>query len=272
MTGLALQHMNGGSLNQWLYQTKMTHHRKSSVDPPEGFDKLEKVKGQYSPAKIPNELNASIGKQIIQGVVYIHASGKVHGDLKSANILVDINPEDTRENQFGMNARISDFGSMRSIAGSMSVVASSIIGSTTGGTLHWEAPELLSGEDDEESRRSSAVDVYSLGCILGEILLRTMPFVGQSDKLVLLSKLSPSDPVAQFLSEGGSEPRWCPFTLADFERHKVSLVFRDLINSCCHPIPSQRPTAEEVYIRWQSAFLEPNIKYFFFLFLMIRKG
>ena len=40
-----------------------------------------------------------VTRQILQGLVYTHDSGVIHGDVKAANILFD-----------GSNCKLSDFG------------------------------------------------------------------------------------------------------------------------------------------------------------------
>ncbi|KAG8723152.1 hypothetical protein FRC09_004546 [Ceratobasidium sp. 395] len=94
--------------------------------------------------------------QVANGLLYLHASGVVFGDLKAQNVLID----------HGGTAKLTDFG--------LSVLRdSSILFSSTGnpgsGTARWMAPELF----EESSMRSSEGDMYALAM---EILTDRFPF------------------------------------------------------------------------------------------------
>ncbi|KAH6831575.1 hypothetical protein C2S53_018991 [Perilla frutescens var. hirtella] len=101
-------------------------------------------------------------KQILMGVAFLHDNGVMHRDLKPANIL--INAKQAR-------LKICDFGLARPI-GSQS-------GSYTPGmvTQWYRAPELLLGG----KRYSNAIDMWSVGCIMAELLLGQVAFPGNSE-------------------------------------------------------------------------------------------
>ena len=88
-------------------------------------------------------------QDISKGMQFLHGANPpcLHGDLKSANILIDHN----------FSAKISDFG--------MSVNMQ---------TSFWAAPECLSGEPV-----SAQADVYSFGVIIYEVLSRSEPYNGE---------------------------------------------------------------------------------------------
>ena len=78
------------------------------------------------------------------GILYLHQLNIIHRDLKSGNLLVDIN----------WRLAVGDFG--------LSIIGNSERGKA--GTLGYVAPELISGAD-----ASFASDVYSYGMVLWEI-------------------------------------------------------------------------------------------------------
>lgn len=98
-------------------------------------------------------------KQILEGLCYLHKVGLVHRDLKPSNILID----ETN------NLVISDFGQCRPYKTTqMSVDV---------GTRWYKAPEIIYGA----RKYDSAVDIWSAGCILAELLDTTPLFTGFND-------------------------------------------------------------------------------------------
>jgi serine/threonine protein kinase/ABC-type phosphate transport system substrate-binding protein len=107
---------------------------------------------------LPYTLQVKISLQAAKGVEFLHNSGIIHADLKSANLLID---EQWR-------VKVSDFGLTRFKQ------KTGIAHQEIKGSLFWMAPEILA----EESPPSEETDVYSFGIILWEILLRRDPYEG----------------------------------------------------------------------------------------------
>jgi len=101
--------------------------------------------------------------QILQGMQVIHDNNIIHRDLKPGNILFD---------QYGI-ARISDLGFAKAIHSDASLSLSMSGGMI--GTPAYMAPEIWEGKP-----ASPASDIYSLGCILYEILTGEVLFDGES--------------------------------------------------------------------------------------------
>lgn len=97
------------------------------------------------------ELSLPLIRDILEGMRFLHAAASpiIHGDLKTANVLVDEN----------FRAKIADFGlsSKRKVR--------------FVGTPFWMAPELLQGANI--SRES---DVYAFGVTLWEVMTRKVPY------------------------------------------------------------------------------------------------
>ena len=107
-------------------------------------------------------------EDICNGVNFAHQKGVIHRDLKPSNLLID---------EFDQ-IRVSDFGFAKAIASSRSVSMSS-----TGnliGTPAYMAPEIWSGKP-----ASVQSDIYSLGCILYEMLTGKILFEGVSPAEVI---------------------------------------------------------------------------------------
>ena len=110
----------------------------------------------------------AIIRQVVEALDYAHAQGVVHRDIKPENILLD-----------GKQAFLADFGIARLLerAGDEPVT-------TTGhmvGTAAYASPEQASGE----SRIDSRADIYSLGCVLFEMLSGEPPFLGRSPQAII---------------------------------------------------------------------------------------
>mmetsp|Transcript_6291 Transcript_6291/g.20033 ORF Transcript_6291/g.20033 Transcript_6291/m.20033 type:complete len:746 (+) Transcript_6291:165-2402(+) len=102
----------------------------------------------------------SFMKQLLQGLHYIHSHGVLHRDLKSANILV----------RRDLQLRIADWGLARRMPSSSKQhpLTNRVI------TLWYRAPELLLGARDY----GPSVDMWSAGCVFGELLNRKPILVG----------------------------------------------------------------------------------------------
>jgi len=123
-----------------------------------------------------------IAKQLCSGLSTAHHSGIVHGDLKSSNIILCRNEDET------IRPVITDFG----LASGANQAANEF-----GGTPAYMAPELWRGE-----KASSATDIYALGVILYEMVTGHLPLEGKSfdDRL--------SRPPAPSTFVKGLDPRW----------------------------------------------------------------
>jgi serine/threonine protein kinase len=105
------------------------------------------------PPLSPSEAEA-IARGLCAGLAEAHRLQVIHGDLKSANIILARNPDGT------VRPVITDFGLAR---------ASSVSGAT-GGTPGYMAPELYDG-----APTTIASDIYALGVILREMVSVNLP-------------------------------------------------------------------------------------------------
>ena len=94
---------------------------------------------------------------IINGLAHIHSLGIIHADLKPANILVQASP---------LECIIADYGLAQKNNGPLSLHVVS----------RWfRAPEII-----KEDTYSYAIDIWSFGCILFELVTREVLFKGEA--------------------------------------------------------------------------------------------
>ena len=98
--------------------------------------------------------------QLLTGLAHMHAMGWVHRDLKTANLLVTA----------GNVVKIADFGLAKPMEHGREMTPRVV-------TLWYRAPELLY----QDRSAGMPVDVWSAGCIFGELLSGKELFVGQTE-------------------------------------------------------------------------------------------
>ncbi|CAJ1386497.1 unnamed protein product [Effrenium voratum] len=123
--------------------------------------------------------------QILRAMEYLHASGVAHRDLKPANILLSSD----------CKLKVCDFGLARGGLGLDGDEPEEACGTLTEYvvTRWYRAPEVML----LPKQYSTAVDIWSVGCILGEILGRKAMFPGKNhiDMVTMVAKFvgNPSD-------------------------------------------------------------------------------
>ncbi|KAL8785895.1 MAG: hypothetical protein Q9195_008440 [Heterodermia aff. obscurata] len=176
--------------------------------------------GRHLSARLPEDEVRVISKQLLEGLAVLHSQNWAHRDLKPPNIfVVDTSPWWVKIGDFGISKRIRS-GNTRF--------------QTMIGTLDFVAPEVLNlvsevdDEDtgDEEDEYTVAVDMWSLGCVIFQLLTLETPFANRK-KLgsYCRSKLE-------------------KFPLVPLHQSAVSAAATEVIRGLLEPSPSHRTIAD----------------------------
>ncbi|KAJ6471534.1 kinase-like domain-containing protein [Mycena sanguinolenta] len=116
-----------------------------------------------------------------KALVYLHSEGVVHGDLTTANVLIDAHE----------NAVLSDFG-LSTILAQFSGTSYMSTSLARGGALRWADPALSHVGDDPAQPLTPpsptlTSDIYSFGCVLYHVISGRIPFQDLDDLQVIFA-------------------------------------------------------------------------------------
>ena len=118
-----------------------------------------------------------IARDVADALACAHRAGVVHRDIKPENIFLS-----------GGYALVGDFGIAKAISASTSRAEGSDAGltqiGTSLGTPAYMSPEQGAGESEFDGR----TDIYSLGCVLYEMLAGRQPFSGPTAAAVIAKR------------------------------------------------------------------------------------
>jgi len=155
---------------------------------------------------MPIVLTKIYSYQLFRALAYIHGIGICHRDIKPQNVLVDPSTH---------SLKLCDFGSAkRLIPGEPNV---SYICSR-----YYRAPELIFGATDYDT----AIDVWSVGCVIAEMMLGEPLFPGESgiDQLVEIIKILGTPTIEQVMS---MNPNCQDFKFPQIKAHPWNKVFKN---------------------------------------------
>jgi serine/threonine protein kinase/Flp pilus assembly protein TadD len=144
------------------------------------FIEGESLRGRMTrDARLPIEEALEITRQVAGALAYAHSRGVVHRDVKPENVMLHQG-----------EAMVTDFG----IAKALSSGTESL--TQTGmslGTPAYMSPEQASGEHEIDGRS----DIYSLGCLLYEMLVGEPPFTGPNAQAVIMRRFTEPVPAVR---------------------------------------------------------------------------
>jgi len=183
---------------------------------------------------LPLILRKLYSYQICRGLLYLHALGITHRDMKPQNVLVF---EDNR-------VALCDFGSAKKIvkgAQSIAYICSRF----------YRAPELILGA----AEYTEMIDVWSLGCIIAEIILIVPLFPGKdrTDQFVQIMKIMGTPTKEEILA---MNPMCKTFEFPKVDRKPLKEIFKsktdeiglDLLTKILVYTPTKRPKLTQILL------------------------
>ena len=167
----------------------------------------ESLRTRLQSGPLPIDAVIAVAREVGKALAFAHAHGVIHRDIKPDNVLLS-----------GGTAVVTDFGIARAISASRTeafdgsgITPEAFDGSgitqvgTSIGTPAYMAPEQIAGDPALDHR----ADLYSVGCMLYELLAGRAPFADRAPQRTFAAHLSEA-PVPV-----GERRRDCPPRLAD---------------------------------------------------------
>ncbi|XP_043689572.1 mitogen-activated protein kinase kinase kinase 5-like isoform X2 [Telopea speciosissima] len=158
---------------------------------------------------------------ILHGLAYLHSTKTIHRDIKGANLLVDAS---------GV-VKLADFGMAKHLSGQVAELSLK-------GSPYWMAPEVMQAvmQKDLNCELALAVDIWSLGCTIVEMLTGKPPWSEFEGAAAMFKVLRESPPIPETLSPEGKDFLECCFRRNPADRPSASMLLEHcFLRTLHHP-------------------------------------
>jgi serine/threonine-protein kinase len=192
-----------------------------------------------------------IAREVADALNYAHSRNVLHRDIKPENILLSAG-----------HALVTDFGIARAINASGSGQLTEV--GTLVGTPAYMSPEQIDGSQYIDGR----ADIYSLGCVLFEMLVGEPPFKGSTLTAVIANRLGAPAPSPREVRESVPEAvdaavRKAMATLPA-DRFSTAAQFAEELGSvrASEPAPATVPDRSIAVLPFKNQSSDPEAEYF----------
>ena len=184
------------------------------------------------------ESSLAVAFEVAKGLSHIHTLGYVYRDLKSLNILINSRGE----------IKITDLESL--------ALQGSVIEESPKGSLYWQADELYSSANLEIT---PALDVFSFGVFLGELLTKDIPKIKNGIEVKHLKEYKSKGGLYRIFSESKLEIKDSSVETKENITSDIEKILKKLYAQCVNKTPAERPQMNRIVAELSSCITKYNI-------------